>query len=730
MELEVPPTTATEQSSPVRVQPSTARPRGRWLLSVRLALAAGLALVAVALGLLLSSSPLTVAGTNGIPAHLAITYTRSSNLGCQRFGVLPQGTEAIRVSLSANTGPRVNLKVFSASTLVAEGEREAGWGIDETVTVPIRRLSQAIFGGRICTTVGPGQEPLQINGSRVRVAGGEGYLLRMEYMRRGPRSWLSLASSAIHNMGLEHAPSGTWATYLAIVAMLAVAVIASRLLLREARLSTLGKPDRRLLKIPWAAWTCAVVAVLSAACWSVITPPFQSPDEPSHFAYVQLLAETGRLPTSNREGFSEEELHVLKDLNQREIEWHPEVPTITSLSAQRQLDEDLLLPLNRVGPGGAGVAASEPPLYYALETIPYELGSGGTLLDRLELMRLLSALLAGLSALFTFLFVRECLPGVRWAWTVAGLAAALVAPFGFASGAVTPDALLYPVTAAVFLCLARAFRRGLTRKRAVALGVAIAAGFLTKLNFIGLAPGVMLGLVVLAFRGRPATAEGDGSRRAFGAMAIAMAIAVSPICVYVLSNLLEHHHALGLVSSSASEAGKTGSLLSNVSFVWGMYLPHLPGMLNEFPGISMIHESWFNRMVGLYGWIDTSFPVWVDNLALIPAGLIVILALCAVAVCRRALRHRLSEILVYVVMSVGLLALIGQDAYSHRLTEGGGWEQPRYLIPLLPLAAIVLALAARGAGKRWGGAVGVLIVILFFAQDVFSQLLVVARFYL
>ena len=46
-----------------------------------------------------------------------------------------------------------------------------------------------------------------------------------------------------------------------------------------------------------------------------------------------------------------------------------------------------------------------------------------------------------------------------------------------------------------------------------------------------------------------------------------------------------------------------------------------------------------------------------------------------------------------------------------------------------PLAAALLALAARGAGKRWGPAVGALIVVLFLAHDVFSQLLVVSRFY-
>jgi hypothetical protein len=145
--------------------------------------------------------------------------------------------------------------------------------------------------------------------------------------------------------------------------------------------------------------------------------------------------------------------------------------------------------------------------------------------------------------------------------------------------------------------------------------------------------------------------------------------------------------------------------------------------------MSTIRDMWFDRAVGFYGWLDTSFPVWVDNLALIPAALIAILGLRTLLARRAALRACLPELVVYLVMGVGLMALLGQDFYVNRTLEGAGWAQPRYLVPLLPLAAAALALAARGAGKRWGPAVGALIVVLFLAQDVFGQLLTVARFY-
>lgn len=204
--------------------------------SVRLALAAGLVLTATALGVVLSRSPLTVAGTNGVPANLAVLSIRGSSYSCQLGGTVPAGTTAVRVSLSANTGPSVSLKVLEGSALVTDGAREAGWGVTETVTVPVRKVSQTVNNARICMRIGAAVEPIQVNGSRAQTTSGQRVvLLRFEYMRPGPRSWLSLASSVAHSFGIAHAPSGAWVAYLVVAVMLALSALASRLILRELR---------------------------------------------------------------------------------------------------------------------------------------------------------------------------------------------------------------------------------------------------------------------------------------------------------------------------------------------------------------------------------------------------------------------------------------------------------------------------------------------------------------
>jgi 4-amino-4-deoxy-L-arabinose transferase-like glycosyltransferase len=477
-------------------------------------------------------------------------------------------------------------------------------------------------------------------------------------------------------------------------------------------------------RVPRAAWICALVASLNAACWSFITPPFQVPDEPSHFAYVQWLAENGTLPTTDTSEWSQEEKVALSDLHQPEVRFSPAQHPIATKGDQTRLERDFAKPLSRMSQGAAGVAASQPPLYYALQTIPYGVASGGTILDRLELMRLLSALIAGVAALFGCLFVREVLVGPSSAWAVGGLGIALFPLLGFMSGAVNPEVLLVAVSAAAFFCLARAFRSGLTPTLAVATGTLVALGSLTKLNFIGLAPGIILGLLLLSLR------EARTSRRAaFRALAVALAIAAAPACVYILINVARSHAALGSVSQVSHPTGSHGSLLGEVSYIWQFYLPRLPGMTTDFPGISPLRDVWFNRTIGLYGWLDTPFPNWVYTLALVPAALLTALAIRALFARRSYLSHRLGEVAVYASMVGGLLVLTGAASYLSFPAQAGKYGEPRYLLPLIPLVGLALALSTRGAGRRWELAVGVLVVVLFLGWDVASQLQVIARYY-
>lgn len=133
--------------------------------------------------------------------------------------------------------------------------------------------------------------------------------------------------------------------------------------------------------------------------------------------------------------------------------------------------------------------------------------------------------------------------------------------------------------------------------------------------------------------------------------------------------------------------------------------------------------------MGLYGWVDTVFPGWVYDLALLPLAVIVGLCARELARARADLRARAGELGVYALMSVGVLVIVGASSYHTATTHPGAFTEPRYLLPMVALLGAVLALAARGAGRRFGPAVGALIVVLVLGHDILSQLQVIARYY-
>ena len=77
-----------------------------------------------------------------------------------------------------------------------------------------------------------------------------------------------------------------------------------------------------------------------------------------------------------------------------------------------------------------------------------------------------------------------------------------------------------------------------------------------------------------------------------------------------------------------------------------------------------------------------------------------------------------------------MLILVNGNGYVARIDGEGGFEQARYpRSPLLPLYAAIVALAARGAGRRYGPAVGVLLISVAIAHSAVAILLALTRYY-
>jgi hypothetical protein len=748
---------------------------------VRIALASCLALAAAALAVTLTHAPPRVARSDGPEPKALLNVAHADFAACQPDEVLPAGTTAIRLPVVAFIGANVKVAVYQGARAITGGERGPDW-TGSSVTVPVEPLAGTSSGVVVCFAVAPNSERVLIVGNpaptaqtAVELVGDRPTLPRstgevvarlsgrlpLTYLTPGSGSWWSRLLTVARHVGLGRAFDGTWIAVLIAAVMLAVAVLATRLALRElpadgapagasapantpaapgcganapangpepdgpqARAGRVGQ-GRPWRRVPSAAWMCAGIALLNACAWSLITPPFQGKDEVDHFAYVSQLAETGTLPANGHpEGkYSPEQTAVLEGIHYYQVRFEAATPAIGSVAQQRALLGDVDAHRSTRGIGEAGIATTEPPLYYALQTIPYALASGN-MLNQLQLMRLVSALLGALTALLCFCFLREALPRVPWAASVGAGCIALEPLLGFMAGSVNPDTLLFTIAMAIFLCFARAFRRGLTRRTAVALGVLTVAGFATKLNFAGFAPGVFVGMVVLGVRAHRAR-----ERRGVVSAAIAVAIGLLPVALYIARNAIAGRPALGVFKAGVAAHDAT-PLFHQLSYMWELFLPRLPGMPHYLAGLATFKDIWFDRTVGLYGWMDTLFPEWVDNVALVFAGAIALLCCRELFACRGALRARWSECAVYGAIALGVIALVSDASYhSDILQHEYAFAEPRYLLPLLALPAAAIVLAVRGAGRRWAPVLGAALVVLFLSYDVFSQLQVIARYY-
>lgn len=488
---------------------------------------------------------------------------------------------------------------------------------------------------------------------------------------------------------------------------------------------------RTLRRVPRAGWACFVIALVNAAIWTVVVPPFQIPDEITHFAYAQYLAETGKAPPQgNVPQFSAQEQVALNDLLFFAVIGQPGQRGILTPAEDQALRSALAQHPSPVGPGGASDTTNQPPLYYALEAIPYWISPSHDILARLELMRLESALMAALTVLAVFMFLRELFPRSPWSWTVGALVVAFQPMFNFIAAGVQGDNLLYLTSALTFWLLLRGYRRGLTRRSAAVLGLVVAAGLLAKLTYIAFLPGIGLALLLLAWRALP-----EGRRRAAESLLIPVLFAALPVAVYTILNVTAWHRGSPLAGGLAGATtgslgpGKTVTLRESLDYIWELYLPRLPFMHHSYFAGYPVGYIWADGTIGRFGWLDYGFPNWVYTFGRIVFGVIGALALVGVF----RLRHRVRAVLpifgCFAVMAVGLFAAIGYAGIRYRMTTGYQFEQARYLFPLLAIYALVAVLAARALGRRWAPVLGAALVLLAMAHGLFAETLTISRYY-
>jgi hypothetical protein len=670
-----------------------------------------------------------------VPADVAI---------CVGALELPAGTAYVRLRVKSATTERPALALvvrvdghtirsqLAPVSVAADAPSNVDFAIPLRPASPAARLASLCVSSHAALNWGvtplskPAAAPVTVGGVPLSAQVAVWYLPRAG----SRRSYLQQAGAIFARAALfRPGIVGAWTYPLLLFGVLpALALVAVRCL----ALAVAGR-GRRL-----AAWLFAIAA-LNACCWSLITPAFQGPDEVDHFAYVQSLVERGEGPThdpySPLERWSGAENRALEDMSFFTDHQVGDTPLPWLRARQRDYEREVALLHPRANNGGGyTTSAAHGPLYYLALSPAYALTRGGSVFSQLTLMRLTSALLGALTALFTFLLVRELAPGRAWLAVLAALLVAYQPMYGFISGIVNNDVGVNACAAALELLLIRMLRRGITIRWGLLTGVVLIALPIVKGTGLSLYPVAALVFMATLWR-HHSRADLHG----FAALAIGGAL-VAELSAHVLSLVQPAASAsgTGAISTNANAASEALHHIPKfLAYLWEALLPRLPFMPNYFtvpahPGFALFTDPGFvifvERGWGAFGWYDVFFPKWVYVVIFLAMVLTVALGLLAARREWGWVRRRWLEVLAVMAMPVavvtGFVAAYYEPAAKAIIPEFG-----RYAFPAIgPLAVLVVG-ALHAFGRRRMALVGVGLLVAMIALSYASQLLTLTSFY-
>jgi 4-amino-4-deoxy-L-arabinose transferase-like glycosyltransferase len=470
--------------------------------------------------------------------------------------------------------------------------------------------------------------------------------------------------------------------------------------------------------------------LLVTLTWAYVVPPWQAPDEDHHFAYVQTLGEGLGLPgdedrpeqsTEQRLATSRSNAEQTAQVLTTELEW--------SEPAYRrwQRDDGALPPRARSDGGGVNPASTNPPLYYFVAWVPYQLARSGDVFDRLYLSRALSALFLLATVTFAWLLAGEVFGPRRPLQLAAAAVTGLEPMMTFISGSLNPDSMLYAVWALALWLGVRLLRRGLTAGRGIAFFAAIGVGTLVKATTLVMLPGALLVLAVgVVRRGR----RGESRRAAVLSGVAALGALGSLAGGWLVATRLLGRPALFQIGTTEGAVPPESPLRLLASYLWQFYLPKLP-FQQEFTGFPPlpVYDFWIKQGWGAFGSLEVELPEPVYLLLAAVTAATLVAGVVALVRAGRAGRVDWAVPAFFAVVALGLLGGLHWTEYRLLVAVGGPFSQGRYLLPLVPLAGLAAAAGLTLVPGRLRSGVLAAGLAGLLAVQALSLAVVIGRFY-
>jgi hypothetical protein len=682
-------------------------------------------------------------GTNNVEIYTYVVQTPIGQPVCVGGLQIPAETGRIRLGLISLGGVRPTLRM----SLRYEGTRRPIRSVIPPVAVPANHISAADFtipvapahpsqrAASLCLraadVVNWGGTPLpRVPSSDPPTAGGRPLLGRIAvwYLPRAgaKRSYLAEAGKILDRASLFRTGFvGPWLYVLILLVVLPALALASVRCLAVAAAAGPEPGHRRL------AASLFAIAALNFACWALITPAFQAPDEVDHFAYTQSLVERGQAPSrdpasplgrwASSQALALDDMSFLTDhqVGNTRPPWSAHQESFY----RKQVAE--LHPSSSDG-GGNETAATHGAIYYAALAPAYLLASSSPL-DQLTLMRLTSALIGALTVLFAFLLARALAPARLWLAVLAALLVTYQPMYGFISGTVNNDVGVNAGAAALELLLILMLRRGVTLRLGLMTGALLLALPIVKGTAYSLYPVAAIALVATLWR-HHRRAEAPG----WAALA-ASALAVRELSVNLAG--IFRPSVAAVAAGPGQAAGPTGSIhealahpLGYLGYLWQVFLPRLSFMAPHFPSGIPGFTIFVERGWGAFGWYDVFFPHWVYVVILV--AMLAVPLLCVIAVRREwpFVRANAVELGLLALMPIAVVA--GFEAAFYTVgTRPVISEFGRYAFPAIAPLAVLVAGSLHAFGRRWMLVAGAVLLVAMISLSYASQLLTLTGFY-
>jgi hypothetical protein len=676
-------------------------------------------------------------GTDSVEA---LTYVAPAPAGaqvCVPDLSLPAGTAAVRLNLLSAGTLRPTLRMTlhvgarTISSKLAPIAAQMGQPTNADFPIATTPASPATASASLCLTasgmVNWGGVGLPAVGANPPTTGGKAMPARIAiwYLPRpgAKRSYISQAGAIFRRAALfRPGVVGAWTYPLLLFVLLPAIGLLGVLALARA----VAGRTRRL-----ALWLFAIAA-LNGCCWALITPVFQAPDEVDHFAYTQSLVERGQTPSDNPGSplprWSSAETVALEgiDFPTDHQTAGSRMPWLASEEhAYQARSAKLHLPANNGG--GYMTSAVHGPLYYLALAPAYLATRHASVFSQLTLMRIASALIGALVALFAYLLARELAPGRAWLGVLAALLVAYEPMYGFISGIVNNDVGVNACAAALELLLIRLLRRGITIPWGALTGAVLVA--LPNIKGTGLS---LYPVAALVFAG--ALWRYHSRRDLYGWAALALtAIVVDELAVHLLGGLRLSEGGAGSSSAIGSNASAASEALHNIpgylSYLWQAMLPRLPFMAPHFPaGVQPGFVIFIERGWAAFGWYDVLFPHWVYLAIFAAMAALVPLSVWALGREWKWVRAHWMETLAVLIMPAAVIAGFEAAYYTPGIRPQIA-EFGRYAFPAIAPLALIAVGALHAFGRRRMLWVGVAVVVALMFLSYASQLLTLTAFY-